>query len=354
MPEIYQPQKQPVYAQEVIAAFSQTNATQHLVTAVINDIKCWNEDILTNPQILDSPALPAFRYELLDNSSRKLQACIDLRRPAFSPWINIIYSMALFKRNLKYGHDQFQKISHYIFDDPSRFRSPAVKYLHPAIEYTPKGHRISAYWNLGKAHRNVLWEKTIEVTAMLGASTQRLQKLKAIFGDIAQPEILGLDFDKSSTPYLKTYLFFDNGFNLQDMKQALHTAETEKDVSVLEKTVNKISSFFSQSRSPIWICSVYNPLTDNPQPGPTKIHLQLGSAFPEKLTVEKTVSICKKPLSEIGLDLQDVTNDLQLENGQSIKLYPSSLSFGFSPEQGLSKVSLYTGFTMNDSISNKP
>ncbi len=313
---------------------------------VRNGILSWSGPVLRQP--LDAPedyfpSRPSLCLDLLGNSRRGVRLALDCRDPLCTPWENIRFVRQTFGKHLKCRTDLFDRINELVFDNPSRFRNPRVKYLHPAIDYLPGGEEISAYWNLGNTEtKEELWDRSAEVLEAVGGECGRLSNFRDAFGSFSQPELIGHTFDICKPPILKTYVMFD-GLNTETLREILDV----EDVLAQGTPVIEALLWLERNRPHpgrnLGIASLYHPLEPGAKSG-IKVHLNLRDGFERKFKIEEIMGTMDEILHPAGSVVPVLPGTLELREGRAVEVLPYTLSLMFVPGDGLTKVTLYVNF----------
>lgn len=312
---------------------------------VRDGIAAWSGTVLRQPLATPReylPSRPALCLDLVGGTTGSVRIALDCRDPLFTPWENVCLSRDAFRRGLRHGREFFERICGLTLADRSRFTSPYVKYLHPAIDYSPQGETVSAYWNLGRAaDRNQSWERALQVLVALDLPSERLKLWRDRFGTVAQTELLGCNFN-DQPPLLKVYAMFD-GFDRRRLQEALALEHFEvAGQPVLQALERLLIHGVDPSRN-VGIVSLYHA-PDGSAQGGIKVHLNLRDGYPGRLTMDEVGAIVSEGLGQPQGSLRSLPDTLTLESGRRITLVPHTLSYRLSPDQGLGRVTLYVNF----------
>ena len=331
---------------EVFEALCRHISSQDILPNLRAGILCWSGSVLKQPLGAPRdylPSRPSLCIDLLGNARRSVRVALDCRDPLNTPWENILLARRTFEMHVKHRTDLFHRMCELVFQDPSHFMNPRVKYLHPAIEYLPDGEVISAYWNLGRAKsRQELWNRNFEIVEAMGGSIERQICFRNAFGAVSQPELIGHTFDPGKPSILKTYIMFD-GLNRETLLEIMELEKVSSPgVPVLEAFQWLERNGLLPGRN-LGIASLYHPLDGNARPG-IKIHLNLQEGFERRFSLDEIVGIVSKNIPETKLFVKPLPDNLSLGDGRLVKVTPNTLSFTLLPDEGLTKITLYVGF----------
>lgn len=312
---------------------------------VRDGIAAWSGTVLRQPFAMPReylPSRPALCLDLVGGTAGSVRIALDCRDPLLTPWENVCLARDAFRRGLRHGRELFERICGSMLADPSRFTSPYVKYLHPAIDYCPRGETVSAYWNLGRAaDRNQRWERALQVLAALDLPSERLKRWRDRFGTVAQTELLGCNFN-DQPPLLKVYAMFD-GFDRRRLQEALALEHFEKAGQPVLQALERLLCHGVDPSQNVGIVSLYHA-PDGSAQGGIKVHINLRDGFPARLTMEEVGAIVSEGLGQPLASLRSLPDTLTLESGKRITLVPHTLSYRLCPDRGLGRVTLYVNF----------